>query len=123
MPLASATGPRLTVNELEVMLVHLAGSKVAWRQLARTGRAPPPYTPGSGYYGRCLEVRGLGYMNASCGETCTARAPTFTSFGVPGAVRKATGLTRHRVQSKWAGHIKYATRPEEVRLRVGACER
>ena len=33
----------------------------------------------------------------------------------------ATKLTRHRVQSKWGGHIKYATSLGEVRLRHGAC--
>lgn len=102
------------------MLLHLAESKAGWRHLAASGHAPPDYAPSAPHL-RCVEVRGLGYMNASCGETCTARAPIFTEFGVKGAVRKATGLTRHRVQSKWAGHIKYASRPEEVRLKVSAC--
>ena len=103
------------------MLLHLAESKLSWKT-SGASRGLPPYKPGSDYYAQCLRVRGLGHMNASCGETCTSRAPTFTSFGVPGAVRKATGLTRHRVQSKWAGHIKYATQADQVRLRIDPCK-
>ena len=67
------------------------------------------------------QARGLGRMNASCGATCTARAPIFTAWGVKGAVQRATLLTRHRVQTKWAGHVKYAQRVDQIRLRLGAC--
>ena len=104
----------LTVNELEVMLLHVAESKYAWEHLGVRLR---PY---SGWYQEraCIDVRGMGRLNATCGTTCTSRAPTFAQFGVRGAVRRATALTRHRVQTKWAGHIKYATRPSEVRLKV-----
>ena len=111
----------LTVNELEVMLLHIAESKYAWYHAAPR-LALEPYTQRSGVCARtCLDVRGLGFLNATCGETCTSRAPVFTGFGVRGEVRRATHLTRHRVQTKWAGHIKYARRPQDVRLKVGAC--
>ena len=30
-------------------------------------------------------------------------------------------LTWHRVQTKWAGHIKYAGSAAEIRLRLGTC--
>ena len=106
----------LRVNEVEVMLLHLAESKYAW---AHSGLRLEPWAPG-GWHSRqsCIDVRGMGHLNSTCGSTCTARAPTFTDFGVHGAVRRATALTRHRVQTKWAGHIKYASKPDEVRLKV-----
>eukprot|EP00325_Prymnesiales_sp_UTEX-LB-985_P009297 CAMPEP_0174702774 /NCGR_PEP_ID=MMETSP1094-20130205/6949_1 /TAXON_ID=156173 /ORGANISM="Chrysochromulina brevifilum, Strain UTEX LB 985" /LENGTH=167 /DNA_ID=CAMNT_0015900595 /DNA_START=111 /DNA_END=615 /DNA_ORIENTATION=- len=124
-PLALGRGRRggarmLVVNEIEVMLLHLAESKYAWEH-PPSSLALPPYERGQAA-GECIEVRGLGRINASCGETCTSRAPIFTEFGVSGAVRRATGLTRHRVQSKWAGHIKYATVESEVRLKVSSAE-
>lgn len=116
---------RLVVNEMEVMVLHLAESKYAWLH----GHASfPPWVPPTAaadaaqqLWRTCVEVTGLGKMNASCGETCTSKAPIWTEWDVPGAEEQATRLTRHRVQSKWAGHIKYATRPEDIALRVRAC--
>ena len=69
----------------------------------------------------CYEVSHLGRMNATC-KLCSARAPTFTEVGVPGAVEKATKLRRHRVQSDFRGHIVYETeRVDEVRLEAKPC--
>ena len=110
----------LRVNGLEVMLLHLAESKYAW---AASGVSLEPWSAGPGSrYRKCQAAVGLGRMNASCGATCTARAPIFSAWDEPGAIARATRLTRHRVQNKWAGHIKYATRRDDVRLRVGSCD-
>ena len=78
--------PRLVVNGVEVMLLHLAESKFAWMHAGAAGgeASLPAWTPA---YPRCYEVRGLGRMNASCGETCTSKAPIFDQFDVHGAVR------------------------------------
>ena len=103
------------------MLLHLAESKYAWDH---SGIQLAPYSGSDGgWYARypCVDVRGLGHLNSTCGATCTSHAPVFTEFGVHGAVRKATHLTRHRVQTKWAGHIKYARQPQDIRLKVGVC--
>ena len=120
MRLGASRGRLLVVNELEVMLLHIAESKYAW--FHAPALSLPSFTRGSPFYHGCVGVRGLGFMNSSCGPTCTSRAPIFTDFGQPGAVRAATRLTRHRVQTKWAGHIKYATAPGEIRLKVDHCE-
>lgn len=131
-------GPTLEVNEQEVMLLHLAQSKFAWLhapKLSLPAWAPPPAATGGGDGGRpatvedgarmwaqgCYEVSHLGRMNATC-KLCSARAPTFTEVGVPGAVEKATKLRRHRVQSDFRGHIVYETeRVDEVRLEAKPC--
>lgn len=116
MQLRSGGGAMLTVNEVEVMLLHIAESKYAWEHSALRLL---PYSLRGWYQEQgCIDVRGMGRINATCGETCTSRAPTFTQYGVHGEVKRATKLTRHRVQTKWAGHIKYATTPSEVRLRL-----
>ena len=72
----------------------------------------------------CVGASGLGYLNASCGGACSARAPIFEAFGDEQAVLHALKLTRHRVQNQWAGHIKYpaASDAARIRLRFGACE-
>ena len=107
---------RLVVNEREVMLLHLAESKRAW--LGR-GVSLPPWAPAAaGADAGCTQVRGLGRLNASCGAACSARAPIFTDWATPGAVERATRLGRHRVETKWAGHIKYDAAAE---LSVGEC--
>lgn len=110
----------LLVNGLEVMLLHLAESKYAW---TASGVRLEPWSAGpASRYRRCQAAVGLGRMNASCGVTCTARAPIFSAWDEPGAIARATKLTRHRVQNKWAGHIKYATSRDDVRLRVAGCD-
>ena len=122
-------GATLTVNEHEVMLLHLAQSKFAWqhaRGLSIPAWAPPDgggaQHDGARMWARgCYEVRHLGRMNATC-KLCSARAPTFTEWDVPGAIERATRLRRHRVQSDFRGHIVYETeRPQEVRLEAGPC--
>ena len=109
----------LVVNEVEVMILHIAESKYAWEH--SSVRLAPYSLAGWYQQQQCIDLRGMGRINATCGATCTSRAPTFTQYNVHGEVQRATKLTRHRVQSKWAGHIKYATRLEEIRLKVGAC--
>mmetsp|Transcript_11521 Transcript_11521/g.26586 ORF Transcript_11521/g.26586 Transcript_11521/m.26586 type:complete len:140 (+) Transcript_11521:867-1286(+) len=109
-------GATLTVNEQEVMLLHLAQSKYAWR---RSGISLPPWTPA--WAGGCFEVRHLGLLNESC-AACSRHAPAFVERGVPGAVERATRLVRHRVQSSFRGHIVYAsTARDEVRLEAAPC--
>ena len=129
-------GSTLIVNEQEVMLLHLAQSKFSWGH-ARKGSlqmptwAPPPNgngaegsssdDGGAAMWARgCYEVDHLGVLNATC-RVCSSRAPTFSDWDVPGAVTKATRLRRHRVQSDFRGHILYADREEDVRLRAGPC--
>ena len=130
-------GATLVVNEQEVMLLHLAQSKLAWRHAKRLQMppwAPPPRAPGAvagaatdvGDEGArlwarsCYEVDHLGTLNATC-RVCSARAPTFRGWDEPGAVAKATRLRRHRVQTDFRGHIVYAENPEEVQLDARAC--
>ncbi|KAL1504532.1 hypothetical protein AB1Y20_010934 [Prymnesium parvum] len=103
----------LVVNGVEVMILHLAESKFAWMH---ANLSLPQWSPS---HRECIEISGLGHMNASCGSACSARAPIFTAADTPGAIEAATRLTRHR--TKWAGHIKYATRAEDIRLQVGEC--
>ena len=135
-------GATLVVNEQEVMLLHLAQSKFAWkhaRQLQMPPWAPPPLSSanptsslavGSAaaeeaaaarmWASGCYEVRHLANLNATC-RVCSKRAPTFSEWGVPGAVEKATRLRRHRVQSDFRGHILYPEREGEVHLEAHAC--
>lgn len=124
-------GPTLIVNEQEVMLLHLAQSKFAWAHsgVSLLPWAPPPErSDGTGsesaklWARGCFRVEHLGRLNASC-SICSARAPTFADWDVPGAVEKATRLRRHRVQSDYRGHIVYADRKEDVRLRATPCQR
>ena len=122
-------GSTLVVNEQEVMLLHLAQSKFAWKHaksLEMPPWAPPPDAGGGADAGArlwargCYEVHHLGVLNATC-RVCSARAPTFGDWAVPGAVEKATRLRRHRVQTDFRGHILYAERADEVRLEARAC--
>ena len=140
-------GATLVVNEQEVMLLHLAQSKFAWahaRRLQMPPWAPPPLSSanptsslGEGksavgsaeaeeaaaarmWASGCFEVHHLANLNATC-RVCSKSAPTFSQWGVPGAVEKATRLRRHRVQSEFRGHILYPEREEEVRLEAHAC--
>jgi len=122
-------GATLVVNEAEVMLLHLAQSKFAWAHssaIQMPAWAPPASAGAQSegaakmWAGGCYEVNHLGNLNATC-RVCSARAPTFSAWGVPGAVEKATRLRRHRVQSDFRGHIVYAERAEDVRLQARTC--
>ena len=117
------------VNNKEVMLMHLAESKYTWLHGAGgQGRyVLPAWSPGEsgGLWRGCVRASGLGYLNASCGPACSSRAPIFHDFASPRAVAQATKLNRHRVETTWAGHIKYpsgADAPLLHRLRFGACD-
>ena len=117
-------GAQLIVNEQEVMLLHLAQSKFAW---THAGVSLPAWAPASAmsagaqmWSGGCFEVLNLGRLNATC-SICSARAPTFASWGVEGAVEKATRLRRHRVQTDFRGHIVYTQRKDEVQLQARSC--
>ena len=105
----------------QVMLLHLAESKFAW---SRGAVALPAWGPDHAFWAGCAGVYGLGRFNASCGSACSARAPIWTGGAADSdEARRATRLTRHRVTSKWAGHIKYASAADpQVRLRAGACD-
>ena len=136
----SAGAGRLLVNNKEVMLLHLAEAKYRW--LHGDAGAPPLALPAwrpaaAGASGLaaaeapwrgCVGTSGLGYLNASCGASCSARAPIFHEFDDARAVEKAVKLNRHRVENQWAGHIKYASAadaaptPHRGRLQFGGCE-
>mmetsp|Transcript_10941 Transcript_10941/g.35942 ORF Transcript_10941/g.35942 Transcript_10941/m.35942 type:complete len:419 (+) Transcript_10941:129-1385(+) len=120
----------LYVNGKEVMLLHLATSKYAWyRRAPLPAWSPAPEAPEGGLWASgCVEATGLGWLNETC-ATCSAKAPVWEGpgwkeyFQASVTTRKATSLTRHRVQTKWGGHINYATAPHEVKLSVGTCSR
>lgn len=120
----------LSVNEREVMLLHLAESKLAWHHSPSIAQLPawappqPPAALAASLWDGCVQAENLGWMNSTCGATCTARAPEWEPRGQAGEVELATRLSRHRVFSKWAGHIKYATRVGEAAshaVTLGAC--
>ena len=113
------------------MLLHLAQSKFAWKhaELALAPWAPAAVggastaaaSDGARPWARgCFAVDHLGWLNATC-AVCSAGAPTFSDWHNPGAVERATQLTRHRVQTKFRGHILYADQAHHVRLQVRAC--
>eukprot|EP00967_Tisochrysis_lutea_P096665 scaffold141727_cov32-Tisochrysis_lutea.AAC.1 len=119
----------LTVNEREVMMLHLAESKWAWMHSTSASSIPSWKPPVSGspdlWAHQCVQVRNLGWLNQSCGATCSSRAPTWTAKGVEGEEEHATRMARHRVVSKWARHIKYASATSEASthpLTVGPCD-
>ena len=75
--------------------------------------------PGGRAASRFLRSHASATHAAKCWRTaCSARAPIFTDWATPGAVERATRLGRHRVETKWAGHIKYDAAAE---LSVGEC--
>jgi hypothetical protein len=148
---------QLSVNGRDVMLLHLAESKLAWRHSASVARLPawappdPPAgieasaralagieaagapagmgadasaAPASSLWGGCVQADNLGWMNRTCGSTCSARSLDWVPTGQASQLELATRLARHRVVSQWAGHIKYAARDDEAAshaVKVGAC--
>lgn len=121
---------QLAVNERDVMLLHLAESKLAWLHSPSVAQLPawsppePLSAPMSSPWGGCVQADNLGWMNRTCGATCTARAPVWDPTSQAGQLQHATRLSRHRVFSRWAGHIKYAARADEAAshaVQVGAC--
>ncbi|EOD24145.1 hypothetical protein EMIHUDRAFT_116121 [Emiliania huxleyi CCMP1516] len=120
------TGSTLVVNEREVMLLHLAQSKAAWsesRVSLPQWEPPERGTAAARSWARgCFEVLNLGRLNATC-AACSGAAPAFTAWDTPGAVEKATRLGRHRVQTKWRGHIVYSSSAaDSMQLQARSCD-
>ena len=103
----TASPGRLVVNgDREVMLLHLAESKPGWMK----SKMPPPWSPMIAFWKKpCIGMLNLGYMNASCDKACTEHAPIFEDATNQSAPKfmDAIKIERHRVQTRWAGHIKY----------------
>jgi hypothetical protein len=86
----SRSGPRLLVNGLEVMVLHLSESKPSWR--GHVASAPlPTWTEEDRQGGRCVSVVGMGVWT-----------PDPVLVFAAGAANEASRLRRHRSSNEKA---------------------